>query len=209
MWSIFTLHKQRPINLSRQIFQNLYDEILGAWYIPRGGGGVYNWNHHHMRFYTAAREWRYATCKKERVEKRSKYITFLYFIYYLFIIISIITVMKFIVSYHTDTKIRRHWVHNVSSLGTIRWWELKISADHAVNLCPGNKSYCSQISLKPTIQSTLQMIQINEYNQPNEMNERFVARLQWDCTVIVITIKSVGLSSYNSHFSDITCNHTS
>ena len=29
MWSIFTLHKQRPINLSRQIFQNLYDEILG------------------------------------------------------------------------------------------------------------------------------------------------------------------------------------
>ena len=34
-----------------------------------------------MRFYTAAREWRYATCKKERVEKRSKYITFLYFIY--------------------------------------------------------------------------------------------------------------------------------
>ena len=46
MWSIFTLHKQRPINLSTQIFQNLYDEILGAWYIPRGGGGVYNWNHH-------------------------------------------------------------------------------------------------------------------------------------------------------------------
>ena len=158
MWSIFTIHKQRPINLSRQIFQNLYDEILGAWYIPRGGGGVYNWNYHHMRFYTAAREWRYATCKKERVEKRSKYITFLYFIY------------LFIHNYqhyycheiHSDLS-HRH--KNKTTLGAqrkllgnhmlMRAKNFSCSC-HAVNLCPGNKSYCSQISLKPTIQSTLQ-----------------------------------------------------
>ena len=83
---------------------------------------------------------------------------------------SFLQSMKFIVSYHTDTKRRWHRVHNVSSLGTIRWWELKISADHEVNLCHGNKSYYSQISLKPTIQSTLQN-DTNKWIRPAEWNK--------------------------------------